>query len=137
MSLQEAIEAPEPAGLCLVSESPGAHERDMVSHQISKDAAKGWKLTKRRERLIGVGSEQSPQDRFAAFHAIFGAKIGNRIAGDQSLLHQEVEEAIDDPGTVQQRRPRPVHGTLAQPRFERIPAHLRGWTLSRHHNFLE
>lgn len=75
----------------------------MVSHQISKDAAKGWKLTNRRERLLGVGSEQSSQDRFAAFHAVFGAQIGDRIAGNQSLPHQEVEEPIDDTGTMEQR----------------------------------
>jgi hypothetical protein len=75
----------------------------MVTHQISKDAAKGRELTKRRERLLGVGSEQSSQDRFAAVHAVFSAQTGNRITGNQSLLHQEVEEAIDDTGAVQQR----------------------------------
>jgi hypothetical protein len=42
MSLQKAIEAPEPAGLLLVSESSGAHQCDMVAHQTSQNAAE-WR----------------------------------------------------------------------------------------------
>lgn len=59
----------------------------MVAHQIAQDAAEGRQLTKRLERPIRIGSEQSLQDRFAAFHAIFSAQISDRVAGNQALLH--------------------------------------------------
>ncbi len=75
----------------------------MVAHQVSKDAAKGGRLAKCFERLIWIRCAQSPQDGLAAFHAICRAQISNRIAGDQFLLHEEVEEAVDDAGSVQQR----------------------------------
>ena len=75
----------------------------MIAHQVAKDAAEGRELPQRFERLIGIGCEQRPQDRLAAFHAVFGAQISDRIAGDQLLLHQEVEESIDDTGAVQKR----------------------------------
>ena len=52
-------------------------------------------------------------------------------------MHKKVEKAIDDTGSVQQRRHGPVCGTLAKPGFECIAVYLRGGTLTPNHDFLE
>ena len=51
-SLQKAVEAPKGAGLHLVSKAPGAHDSDVVPHQITKHTAKWRKLSQRFKRLI-------------------------------------------------------------------------------------
>src|SRR6185437_13847258 len=112
MSLQKAIEAPEVARLRFVSEAPDSHQLDMVAHQIAQCAAERWGLSKRLERLIGIGSKQGSQYRFAALHVVFVAKISDRITGDRALLNQEVQEAIYDTGSVERRGCRPILGTF-------------------------
>jgi hypothetical protein len=59
MSLQKAIEAPEVARLRFVSEAPDSHQLDMVAHQLAQCAAERRGLSKRFERLIGLGASRA------------------------------------------------------------------------------
>jgi hypothetical protein len=90
MPLQEAVEAQEHAGLCLVAESPGAHQRDVVAHQITQDTTEGWQTTQRFERPIRLRREQCPQDCFATPHAVVGAELSDWITADRPFAHEEV-----------------------------------------------
>jgi hypothetical protein len=102
MALQKAIKAPKPTGLRLVAEPPGAHQCNVVAHQIAKDTAEGRELAQRFEHPIRLGREQRSHDRLAAFHTVLSAQIGDGIAGDQPLMYKKVEEAINDACTVEQ-----------------------------------
>jgi hypothetical protein len=75
----------------------------MVAHQIAEDAVERPELSERFKRLVGIGCEQSPQDRLVAFRMILSTQISDRIADDQRFPRKEVEEAIDDSSAVQQR----------------------------------
>src|ERR1700688_3564714 len=68
---------------------------------------------------------------------VLGTQISNGIADDQRFPHEEVEEAIDDAGAMQQRRHGPAHGIFAQPRFEHFSAKLSGCALIPDNHFLE
>ena len=52
MALQKAIKARKPEGLRLVAEPPGAHQCNVVAHQIAKDTAEVRELAERFERPI-------------------------------------------------------------------------------------
>jgi hypothetical protein len=106
------------------SDSLGLHQDDMVAHEVAENTAERWELPERFKCLIWIGREQRPHDRLVAFRMVLGTQIGNGIAGDQRFPHEEVEEAIDDAGAMQQRRRGPLHGTFAQPRFKHFSAKL-------------
>src|SRR5262249_46461598 len=124
MSLQKAVKAREVAGFRLVSESSGAHQCDVVPHQIAKNTAERSGLSQGFERLIGIAVQQSSPHSFAAVHAIFRAKVGNRITGDEFLLHEEIQEAANNTGSVQQCRYRPMGGTFTQPGLKDVSVYL-------------
>jgi hypothetical protein len=101
--LQKAVEPQEHASFRVVAESPRAHERSVIAHQIAKNAAKPWQLPQRIQHLVGLRGKDCPQDRLATLYAVFGAQLGDGIAGDRSFPHEEVEESIYDAGTVENR----------------------------------
>jgi hypothetical protein len=75
----------------------------VIAHQIAKDATEPWQLPQRFQRLVGLRGKERTQDRLATFYAVFGAQFSDRVAGDRSFPHEEVEESIDDAGTVENR----------------------------------
>ena len=55
MALQKAIKAQKPVGLRLVAEPHGAHQCNVVAHQITKDTAEARELAQPFERPIRLG----------------------------------------------------------------------------------
>ncbi len=104
LPLKKAVEPQEHAGFGVVAESSRTHERNVIAHQIAKNAAKPWQLPQRFQRLVGLRGKERLEDRLATLYAVFGAQLDDGIAGDRSFQHKEVEESIDDAGTVENRR---------------------------------
>jgi hypothetical protein len=88
----------------VVAESSRAHQCNVIAHQIAKDAAEPRQLPQRFQRSVRLRGKECPQDRPTTLYAVFGAQLSDRIAGDRSFPHEEVEESIDDAGTVENRR---------------------------------
>ena len=82
MSLQKAIEAPEPAGLCLVSEPSGAHQCDVVAHQIAKDTAEGRELAQHFECPIRLGVTLARRDASLATELL--RVVPGLLGGDET-----------------------------------------------------
>jgi len=64
----------------VVAESPRAHQRDVIAHQIAKNAAALRQLSQRFQRPIGAGGEERPHDRRATLYQVFGAQLHHWIA---------------------------------------------------------
>ncbi len=101
--MQKAVESQKHASVCVVAESPRAHQRDVIAHQVAEHAAELRQLSQRFQRPVGLGGEERPQDRRATLYQVFGAQLRDRVARDRPFAHEEVEESIDDAGTVKKR----------------------------------
>src|SRR5271168_1178082 len=59
--LQKAVESQEHASVCVVAESPRAHQRDVIAHQVAEHAAELRQLSQRFQRsaLSGSGAKSA------------------------------------------------------------------------------
>src|SRR5271168_310038 len=135
--LQIAVESQKHASVCVVAESPGTHQRDVIAHQVAEHAAKVRQLSQRFQRPVGLGGEERPHDRRATLYQVLGVQLRDRVARDRPFAHEEVEESIDDAGTVKKRERRPLPTALLQPTFQRLQAYVRRCALASSHNILE
>lgn len=87
----------------------------------SPRTAEWRRLPQRLERAFWIGREQRPHDSQVAARMVRCPQVGERIARDHPVFHKEIEEAIDNPGTLQNRRSRPDAIAVAKPAFQRAP----------------
>lgn len=97
----------------------------MVTHEVAQNAAVGRRLAQRGKCLVGIGGGKSPPDRLVLLDIVLPAKLGDGIAGDQLVLDQIVEEAVNDADLVQQRLQLPAHFDFPQPRLEHLSVNYR------------
>ena len=95
----------------------------MVTHEVAQNAAVGRRLAQRGKCLVGIGGGKSPPDRLVLLDIVLPAKLGDGIAGDQLVLDQIVEEAVNDADLVQQRRQFPPRCHVPQPVLEHLAIH--------------
>ncbi len=57
--LQKTVEPQEHASFRVVAESPRAHERNVIAHQIAKNAAKPGQLPQRFQRLVRLRGKEA------------------------------------------------------------------------------
>jgi hypothetical protein len=73
----------------------------VIAHQVAEHAAELRQLPQRFQRPLGLGGDERPHDRRATLYQVFGSQLGDRVARDRPFADEEVEESIDDAGTVQ------------------------------------
>ncbi len=117
MSLKEPVEPQEPCGLRRISVPTAAHQGDMIAHELAQHTAERLGPAERRKGVVRRWRCQRPPDRLALLNTILAAQHGNGIAAYRFHFDQVIEEAIDDAGTVQQRRWLPLRAPFSQPGF--------------------